>query len=176
MARRGNSLLARRPGTRAQARNKLSRFRHIASLSSDPLTFAPDHRRIRLSLRLDYRPPLRTLDPRANTERYITSIVRSSQQERVRGPLATKGVCVQPTNLTTYRRRRELVQAGERAGLAPAEHPATTLRRDADAARVPQRTHYPSMWDCRSCGRPNLLGDSSCRGCGRDRATNGGRR
>ena len=83
MARRDNSPAgAAGPGARIQARKKLSRFRHIASLNNDTLMFAPDHRRIRLSLRLDYRPPLGTLDPPANAARYITDIVRSSAIRR----------------------------------------------------------------------------------------------
>ena len=85
-------------------------------------------------------------------------------------------MCVKPVRLDHYKRRHELVRAAERVGLAPAEHPATTLGRDRGAGRPPDVTRYPSTWDCPRCSRPNQLDDKSCSSCGAARAAIGGAR
>lgn len=83
---------------------------------------------------------------------------------------------MQPIRIAPYQRRRDHQRRAEPVSIRPAEHPATTMQRDALGAREPDVVRYPSSWDCPRCRQPNPLGSATCGICGAAVRTAGDRR
>lgn len=76
-------------------------------------------------------------------------------------------------DLLEYKLRTNYLNAAGRPNVLPAEHPATTLRRDALDRRPRLPVRYPSLWDCRRCRHANPITLAWCGNCGGRRGAPG---